>query len=114
MMKHFAPSAVRVEKDVVKRVIRKLKGKGQLNINVGQEVTPADIIGTSTVSAGFRTLNLAGSLGVAGPEAGKYLTRKIGQRIYQGELLAFKKNLLFGKKGVNKLTNVAISGICWL
>ncbi|EKD84908.1 MAG: hypothetical protein ACD_38C00140G0005 [uncultured bacterium] len=89
---------MRVEKDVVKRVIRKLKGKGQLNINVGQEVTPADIIGTSTVSAGFRTLNLAGSLGVAGPEAGKYLTRKIGQRIYQGELLAFKKNLLFGKK----------------
>ncbi|MDP3758615.1 MAG: hypothetical protein Q8Q86_02755, partial [Candidatus Daviesbacteria bacterium] len=58
-MKHFAPVRMRVEKDVVTRVTRALKGKGKLNVSVGQQVTPPEIIGEARISSGFRTLNLS-------------------------------------------------------
>lgn len=105
-MRYFAPFRIRIEKDVIIRVVRALKGKGALNVNTGQEVEPAQIIGSATVSAGFRTLNLSALLGVAPQEAEKYLTRKLGQRIYKGELLAFKKGwMLSGKKVVTAPTD---------
>lgn len=91
---------VRVEKDVVTRIRRSLKGKGNLNVQVDQQVSPDDILGTCTITSGFRVLNLASLLSVKGREVSKYLTRKIGERIYKGELLAAKSgNWLFdGKK----------------
>lgn len=99
-MKHFAPARVRVEKDVVTRVVRVLKGKGTLNVSVGQQVSPEEIIGSATISSGFRTLNLSTLLSVPPQDVEKYLTRKLGQRIYKDELLAFKKGWLFGGKKV--------------
>lgn len=99
-MKHFAPVRVRVEKDVVTRVTRVLRGKGQLNVNAGQTVSPEEIIGSTAISPGFRTLNLSTLLSVSPKDVEKYLKRKIGQRIYRGELLAFKKEWLFGGKKV--------------
>lgn len=98
-MSHFAPSRIRVEKDAITRVVRTLKGKGRLIAKEGQEVTPEEIIGSATVSAGFRMMNLSSTLGVPPRESEKYLIRKMGQRIYKGELLAFKKGwMLAGKK----------------
>lgn len=99
-MKHLAPLRVRVEKDVVTRVTRVLRGKGTLNAVVGQQVTPADIIGSATVSAGFRTLDLATLLSVPPKEVEKLLVRNLNQKIYKGELLAFKKGGLFGGRRV--------------
>lgn len=99
-MTHFAPMRIRVEKDVVVRVTRVLRGKGVLNVKVGQQVTPSDIIGNATISAGFRTLNLSTLLTVAPKDVEKLLVRKLGQRIYKGELLAFKKGWLLGGKKV--------------
>lgn len=87
----FAPSRLRIEQDVVIRIIRALKGKGSLNVSVGQEIGPSEIIGNSTISAGFRTLNLAALLEVDPHEVEKHLVRTLGQRIYKGELLARKK-----------------------
>lgn len=105
-MKHVIPPRLRVEKNVVTRITRVLKGKGQLNVSLGQIVSPEEIIGSSTVSAGFRTLNLATLLSVPPKNVEKYLTRKIGQRIYKGELLAYKKGWLFaGKKVVTAPTD---------
>lgn len=99
-MKHLSPLRVRVEKDVVTRVTRVLRGKGTLNVVVGQQVTPADIIGSATVSAGFRTLDLATLLSVPPKEVEKLLVRNLNQKIYKGELLAFKKGGLFGGRSV--------------
>lgn len=97
----LVPKRLRIEKDIISRVKRVLKGKGKLNIASGQEVTPADIIGTSQVSSGFRTINLADALSVSCDAVGKYLKKQIGQRIYKDELLAFKEGGLFrGKKFV--------------
>lgn len=94
----LAKHRLRIEKDVIIRIYKTLKGKGSLNISVDQEVTPADIIGTSQISSGFRTINLAKSLSVPPKEVIKYLRRSLGQRIYKGELLASKDGWLGRKK----------------
>lgn len=90
----------RVEKDVVVRIYRSLKGRGVINVAKNQEVGPIDILGTTQVSPGFRILNLAMMLGVPPTDIQKYLKRPLGQRIYKGELLAYKKGWLFGDKKI--------------
>lgn|GEM_PF-1515860 len=100
-MKHYCPKRLRVAKDVISRIYRSLKGKGQIFVSVGQELTPDEIIGEAFISSGFRTLNLASLLSVPPEKVDKYLVRKLGQKIYKDELLAFKKGGLFwGKKVV--------------
>lgn len=100
MTSHLTQSRIRIEKDIVVRVKRNLKGKGTLNVSVGQEVTPAEIIGTATISSGFRTINLAHELSVSPDSVQKYLVKPIGQRIYKDELLAFKGGTILGGKKV--------------
>ncbi len=99
-MKQFVPARLRVEKNVVTRVTRVLRGKGILNIRVGQQVSPEEIIGSATISAGFRNLNLSTLLSVAPADVEKLLVRKLNQRIYKGELLAQKNGWLGSKKVV--------------
>jgi len=100
-VKHYCPKRLRVAKDVISRIYRSLKGKGQIFVSVGQELTPDEIIGEAFISSGFRTLNLASLLSVPPEKVDKYLVRKLGQKIYKDELLAFKKGGLFwGKKVV--------------
>ncbi len=97
-MKQFVPLRIRVEKDIIVRINRILLGKGAFTVAQNQEVAPADIIGTSMISSGFRILNLATMLAVSPKEVEKYLKRAVGQRIYRGELLAYKDGGLFGGK----------------
>lgn len=99
-MKHFVPMKARIEKDAVIRIRRSLKGKGALYVSAGQVVTPSEIIGNATVSAGFRTLDLSALLSVPPQEVEKYLVRNLNQRIYKGELLAYKKGWVLGGKKV--------------
>lgn len=107
-MKQFAPAKLRVEKNVVTRIRRFLRGKGILKVAVGQQVAPEEIIGSSTLSSGFRTLNLATLLSVSPSDVARYLTRKVGQIIYKGELLASKKGFLFSKQ---KMVTAPTDGI---
>ncbi|MBI2334892.1 hypothetical protein HYU96_03755 [Candidatus Daviesbacteria bacterium] len=98
-MKPKALKRLRVEKDIIARIHRNLKAKGQLNVSVGQEVALDDIIGSCLVSPGFRTFDLSKNLAVSPREVKKYLKRSLGQRIYKGELLAYKeRDFLRGKK----------------
>ncbi len=97
-MSNLVLQRIRIERDIVTRVKRVLKGKGALNIALGQQVSPSDIIGTSLVSSGFRTLNLAELLSVSSDKINKYLKKQIGTRVYKDELLAFKDGGLFGGK----------------
>lgn len=85
---------------MVTKIKRTLSGKGHLQSSVGQEVTPAEIIGRAEVPSGFRTINLSSMLSVSPKGVEKYLKRKIGQRIYKGELLAYKQEWLLGRKKV--------------
>ena len=52
------PQTVRVEKDVIVRIHRNLRGKGSLNVAKNQQVSPSDILGTAQLSSGFRILGL--------------------------------------------------------
>lgn len=87
---------VRIEKNIVVRIYRGLPGKGSLNIAEGAEVIPSDILGVFEVSSGFKIVDVASVLSVAPADISKYLKRKIGERIYKGELLAQKTAGLFG------------------
>lgn len=97
-MKQFIPQRLRIEKDTVVRINRILQGKGKITVALNQEVKPSDILATSDISSGFRTLNLASLLAVEGKDVTKYLKRAVGQRIYKGELLAYKDGGFFGSK----------------
>lgn len=94
-MKLLTCKRLRVEKDIIVRVRRILKGEGKILISEGREVMPEEIIGTSTQFRGFRTMNLSNLLRVKPSDVSKYIKRAVGQRIYKDELLAFKKGALF-------------------
>lgn len=100
-MSQIISARLRVEKDLVTRIRRSLRGKGEIKVQVGQQVSPEEIIGSSIVPSGFRILNLSSLLSVSAKEVGKYLIKKIGERIYKGELLAYKSGgWLFGGKKI--------------
>lgn len=84
----------------IARIKRSLSGSGKFKVSLGQEVTPAEVIGSGFVSSGFRTINLANLLSTDPKTAQKYLQRNIGQKIFKGELLAFKPAGIFGGKKV--------------
>lgn len=105
-MRHYVSVRVRVERDIITHITRVLHGKGELQVSVGQEVTPDEIIGRALTLSGFRTVNLSSELRVASKEVKKYLKRDLGQKIYKGELLAYKEGwLLTGKKVVTAPTD---------
>ncbi len=111
-MSQFVPMRVRVEKNAVVRLKRVLTGNGKFNVAVGAQVSPSDIIGSATISSGFRIINLATLLSVAPSAVGKYLNRAIGQRIYRNELLAFKGGGLFsGKKVITAPTDGILNSL---
>lgn len=99
-MSMYAPFRVRVEKDVIVRIHRRLQGKGKISVPQGAQVTPTDVLGTANISSGFRTMNLAKYLAVSPQDIQKYMKISLGQKIYKGELLAFKNGGLFGGKTV--------------
>lgn len=99
-MKNLTTVRVRVEKDIVTRIRRSLNGKGRINVKLGQEVAPSDIIGTSQLLSGFRSLNLADLLSVSPNQIDKFLKKQIGQRVYKDELLAYKNGGVFGGKKI--------------
>lgn len=101
-----AAARLRLEKDVIVRIQRNLQGKGTINVLPGQQVSPSDIIGRSSVASGFRIVKLAEILGVSPSEVEKYMSKHLGERIYKGELLAAKNDGLFrGKKIVESPTD---------
>ena len=99
-MKNSTVIRMRIEKDIVTVVKRTLKGRGNITVSVGQEVTPEDLIGTSSISSGFRTINLAELLSVSPSQVSKYLKKQINQRVYKDELLAYKDGGFFQSKKI--------------
>lgn len=94
----YAPVRLRVERDVIVRIRRHLLGKGAINVSIGSQVSPSDIIGTAQVLSGFRIINISQTLGISPKDTENFLKRKIGERIFKGELLAEKVDVLGRKK----------------
>lgn len=91
----ICPLKKRIEEKKAFQLARVFPGKGTPAVKVGQSVVGTDVIAHCEISAGQRLIKIAHVLGVAGGEVGKYLTRKIGDRIYQGEVIA-RKRAFFG------------------
>ena len=91
----FGSYRLRIEKNKIIHIRRRLiNAKGQIKVSVGQEVCPQDVVAEGHTCSGFRTIHLAAELKVSRKKADGYLMRQIGQNIYQGELLAMKKDFL--------------------
>lgn len=99
-MQFLAPVRNRIEKNVVKIVTRGLAGPGKFFVQKGQEISPSDMIGSSELPSGYRTLNISKLLSVAPNSVKNYLARSVGEKIYRGELMALKKGWLFGGKKI--------------
>lgn len=96
----FANQKIRVKEDVYTYIHRSLPSKGEIFVQIGQEVNPEEILGSCQILAGYRKINLAVSLGISPKDVGKYLKKSLTQRIYKDELLAFKPGGLFSGKRI--------------
>src|SRR3989338_8748127 len=88
--------------EVVRRVVnmeeaffeRVIPGVGTPLVKVAEKVEPADIIARYEASSGQRLVKLASVLKVHGRSVQKYLVKRIGDRIYRGEVIALRKGFL--------------------
>lgn len=87
----------RIVPNKVIRIKRSLPGKAKILVQVRDEIKQEDVIGKSVNSGGFSVVKLAKSLGVSPGDADRYLQKKMGQQLYQGELLAQKKTFIGNK-----------------
>lgn len=89
----------RISRDEVIHIKRTLpSATGVINVKIGDEVTPNNILAEGKKPAGFRTINLAEELHINPGEAPKFLKRAMGNNIFKDELLASKEGI-FGLGG---------------
>jgi len=96
----FIPKRIRVEVDKIVHVRRQLLSGGcDINFKLGQNLSPSDVLCQGQKTSGFWMVHLASELSVRVQDAPKFLKRKIGQTIFQGEILAEKVSRFgLGKK----------------
>lgn len=95
-------SRPRVARDQVLHVRRQSPlSSSRVTVSLNQEVEPGDVVWEGKTSSGFRMFKIAQVLGVEAKLVPQYLSRQVGQTIYQGELLAAKPGILgFGKQEI--------------
>lgn len=99
---------IRIYRDIITHIKRAVPKLGHINVDIGEEVSPEDILGEGQIFSGFININLAKKLQINPTQAHIYLKRRIGQTIYQDELLAEREDLLGFRK---KLIFSPIDGI---
>ncbi len=80
-------------------LVRAYVGTCKPSVKVGDKVDAESVVAHCEVSAGQRLVKVSHVLGISRNSVKKYLLRNIGDRIYQGEIIARKKGMLgVGKK----------------
>jgi hypothetical protein len=87
----FANQRIRVRPGICRLIRRTLKGAGQITVQKNTEVSPHDILGRYKLTSGFTKINFSKELNCSPDEVMKYLKKNVGQTVFKGELLAFKK-----------------------
>jgi len=92
------------------RFIRTLESSSEIYVKVGDEIRPETILYSIWKKSGFRTFDLSQLFNVSPEKASILLQRTIGSRIYQGDVLAKKKEMFGLKEKVFKspLTGVLV------
>ncbi len=75
-------------------LVRPFVGTCKPSVKVNDKVEAESVIAHCEVSAGQRLVKVANVLGVSRHTVKKYLLRNVGDRIYQGEIIARKKGVL--------------------
>lgn len=95
----------RGEEQIVRRA---LSQSGKITARPGVRISPEDILGETSVSVGFRSLPIAEILKVHSKDVQKYLLKKVGDKVFMGELLARKQGFFGRKKEVTSPTSGTI------
>jgi len=108
----ICPLNKRVESNKQLILDRIYPGKCKPAVKAGASVDQVDIIAHCEISAGQRLIKIAHDLGVSGKNVEKFLTRRVGDRIYEGEIIARKKGFVgIGKKEIKSPLDGLISEI---
>ncbi len=93
-------------------LVRSYIGHCKPSVKEGDRVDAASVVAHCEVSAGQRLVKIAHTLGVPRRDIKKYLLRSIGDRIYQGEIIARKKGVFgVGKKELKSPADGVITSI---
>lgn len=106
----FANRRIRIKPRICKLVKRVLKGPGRILVQKNIEVSPHDILGHYKLTTGFTKVNIARELNVSPAEVDKFLKKSVGQTVFKGELLAFKKSF-FGTNQIIAPTDAIFESI---
>ena len=73
--------------------IRVLPVKGEVLVRAGQKVRSNDVIATANMAPQHKLLNVARALNVEETEARRFIERKVGDEVEEGDVLAARKGL---------------------
>src|SRR3990170_945660 len=108
----ICPLVTRVSKEVGFELERKFPGPCKTVAKEGDKVEPESVVAHCEVSAGERLIKIAHNLGVSARDVNKYLLRKVGDRIYRGEIIARKAHALgLGKKEIKSPADGVITEV---
>ena len=108
----ICPVVSRVSNKIEIELERKFPGTCKSVVKVGEAVDPESVIAHCEISAGMRLIKIAHELGVSAGKVQKYLLRKIGDRIYRGEIIARRGGVIgIGKKEIKSPADGVITEI---
>jgi hypothetical protein len=82
------PHQTHVSLLVVIRRQRTLPARGAINVRVNQKVSPADIIGRTTLAPAHYLFDIAHGLGLTPAKADRFLRREVDEKVGGGDILA--------------------------
>ncbi len=108
----ICPVVSRVSNQIEFELERKFPGTCKTAVKTGEAVDPESVIAHCEISAGKRLIKIAHELGVSAGSVQKHLLRKIGDRIYRGEIIARRGGIIgIGKKEIKSPADGVITEI---
>ncbi len=101
-------SRIVLGKGIQHQFVRPLEQDSQIFVKVNEMVRPETIISSVWRKSGYRTFNLAKMLNTTPEKAENLLERTIGSRVYQGDVIARKKEMMGLRE---KLFRSPLSGV---
>ena len=95
-----------ISADTVVRKVRRLPLKGQVLVQVGDQVDPDTVVARTELPGPVTTVRVAERLGVEPRELTKYLLKQVGERVQAGEVIAERKSFfgLFTSRVTSPIT----------